>query len=107
MGLGSGGSNRIRSAISQAIMNYVDFQLPLDDIVNNSRIHLENDHLDVEPGFPHEEVEKIKLQTGMEKFFWNEQNMYFGGVHAVFMNAQGNLDGAGDRRRVGHVIKVF
>lgn len=107
MGLGSGGSNRIRSAISQAIINYVDFQLPLDDIVNNPRIHLENDHLDVEPGFRHEEVEKIKLPTGMEKFFWNEQNMYFGGVHAVFMNAQGNLDGAGDRRRVGHVIKVF
>lgn len=107
MGLGSGGSNRIRSAIAQAIMNYVDFQLPLDAIVNNPRIHLENDHLDVEPGFRQEEVEKIKLPRGIEKFFWNEQNMYFGGVHAVFMNAKGNLDGAGDRRRVGHVINVF
>ena len=54
-----------------------------------------------------EELDKIKLPAGMEKFFWNEQNMYFGGVHAVFMDAQGGLDGAGDRRRVGHVIKVY
>ncbi|MCK5471354.1 MAG: gamma-glutamyltransferase [Cyclobacteriaceae bacterium] len=107
MGLGSGGSNRIRSAISQTIMNYVDFQLQFDDVVNNPRIHLENDHLDVEPGFRIEELDKIKLPPGVEKFYWNDQNMYFGGAHAVFMDAQGRLDGAGDRRRVGHVIKVY
>ncbi|MCK5102957.1 MAG: gamma-glutamyltransferase, partial [Cyclobacteriaceae bacterium] len=107
MGLGSGGSNRIRSAISQTIMNYVDFQLQFDDVVNNPRIHLENDHLDVEPGFRIEELDKIKLPPGVEKFYWNDQNMYFGGAHSVFMDAQGRLGGAGDRRRVGHVIKVY
>lgn len=107
LGLGSGGSNRIRSAISQTILNYIDFELPLDDLVNNPRIHLENNHLDIEPGFKEEELEKIKLSPGVEKFYWNDQNMYFGGVHAVLLNSDGNLDGAGDRRRVGHVIKVF
>lgn len=107
MGLGSGGSNRIRSAISQGIMNYIDFQLPADEIVNNPRIHLENEHLDIEPGFQAGELDKIKLPSGIEKFYWNEQSMYFGGVHAVFMDAKGGLDGAGDRRRVGHVIKVY
>ncbi len=107
MGLGSGGSNRIRSAISQAVVNYVDFQIPDDDIVNNPRIHLENDHLDIEPGFRWEALEKLKLPFGVEKFYWKDLNMYFGGVHAVFMDANGGLDGAGDRRRVGHVIKVY
>lgn len=107
MGLGSGGSNRIRSAISQAIMNYVDFRLPIDDIVNNPRIHLENNHLDIEPGVREEEMDKVQLPSGVEKFYWNEKNMYFGGVHTVFMDAKGGLEGAGDRRRVGHVIKVI
>lgn len=107
LGLGSGGSNRIRSAISQAIINYIDFQLPIDDSVNYPRIHLENDHLDIEPGFMNEELEKIKLSAGAEKFYWKDKNMYFGGVHAVLLNSDGTMDGAGDRRRVGHVIKVF
>ena len=107
MGLGSGGSNRIRSAISQAILNYIDFQLPYDEIVNNPRIHLENDHLDIEPGFSMEELDKLMLPAGAEKFYWKDQNMYFGGVHAVFMDAKGGLAGAGDRRRVGHVINVY
>lgn len=107
MGLGSGGSNRIRSAISQTIMHYIDFGLSPDEIVNNSRIHMENDHLDIEPGYRHEEIEKIMLPENVHKFYWTEQNMYFGGVHAVFMDEKSNIDGAGDRRRVGHVIKVF
>ena len=107
MGLGSGGSNRIRSAISQAILNYVDFQLSADDIVNKPRIHLENDHMDIEPGYHPEEIDKVMLPENIHKFHWNDQNMYFGGVHAVFMDEKGNLEGAGDRRRVGHVTKVY
>ena len=106
MGLGSGGSNRIRSAIAQSIMNYVDFDLPFDDIVNNPRIHLENDHLDIEPGYLQEELDKILLPNGIHKFHWNDKNMYFGGVHAVFSDSNKNLYGAGDRRRVGHVVEV-
>ena len=107
LGLGSGGSNRIRSAITQTIMNYVDFDLPFDDIVNNPRIHLENDHLDIEPGYKQEELDKILLPDGVHNFLWSDQNMYFGGVHAVFMDTKNNIYGAGDRRRVGHVIEVF
>jgi gamma-glutamyltranspeptidase/glutathione hydrolase len=107
MALGSGGSNRIRSAISQAIVNYVDFALSYDDIVNTPRIHLENDHLDIEPGFSEEEVSKLSLPPGVELFHWREKNMYFGGVHAVFKDIKGQLEGAGDRRRAGQVIKVY
>jgi gamma-glutamyltranspeptidase / glutathione hydrolase len=105
--MGSGGSNRIRSAVAQAIINYVDFEMPFDEIVNKPRIHLENDHLDIEPGFEYEETDKVKLSDGTEKFYWKDQNMYFGGVHAAFSDSKGGLSGAGDHRRVGHVETVF
>lgn len=105
-GMGSGGSNRIRSAISQAIVNYVDFHLPYDQVVNHPRVHLENEHLDIEPGYPRQEIDRLVLPQGVEKFYWNKQNMYFGGVHAVFLDEKGNLTAAGDRRRVGYTIKA-
>ncbi len=105
MGLGSGGSNRIRSAIVQAITNFVDFHLDYDDVVNKPRIHWENDHLDIEPGFDPDEVDAIELPEGDKKFFWSEKNMYFGGVHAVFVDEKGGLHGAGDRRRAGSVAR--
>ncbi len=106
MGLGSGGSNRIRSAIVQAITNFIDFHLDYDEVVNRPRIHWENGHLDVEPGFDREEVEAVALPVGNKKFYWSEQNMYFGGVHAVFIDEKSTLYGAGDRRRAGSVAEA-
>jgi len=107
MGLGSGGSNRIRSAIAQAIINYLDFDLAFDEIVNHPRIHLEYGHLDVEPGFQGDELQKLSLPPDVEQFHWKEKNMYFGGVHAVFINSSGDIEAAGDRRRAGCAIKTF
>jgi gamma-glutamyltranspeptidase/glutathione hydrolase len=106
MGLGSGGSNRIRSAIAQAIVNYIDFQLPYDEIVNAPRIHVENGHMDIEPGFSDDALHGLAMPKEISQFRWNEKNMYFGGVHAVFRDSKGMLHGAGDARRAGHVIKV-
>jgi gamma-glutamyltranspeptidase/glutathione hydrolase len=45
--LGLGGSNRIRTAILQVLMNLVDFTMPLDQAIKVSRIHLERTRLDV------------------------------------------------------------
>jgi gamma-glutamyltranspeptidase/glutathione hydrolase len=104
--LGSGGSNRIRSAIVQAISNYVDFGMSPYDCVNSPRIHWENNHLDVEPGYDLEIVEKLELPGDSEKIYWTAKNMYFGGVHAVFKDKSGNLEAAGDRRRVGAIRKI-
>ena len=104
--LGSGGSNRIRSAIVQAISNYIDFGMTADESVNAPRIHWENNHLDVEPGFNREIVEKLELPGESEKIYWTGKNMYFGGVHAVFRNKKGDLEPAGDKRRVGAIRKI-
>jgi gamma-glutamyltranspeptidase/glutathione hydrolase len=104
--LGSGGSNRIRSAIIQAISNYVDFGMSPDESVNSPRIHWENNHLDVEPGYDIDIVEKLELPKDANKIYWTDKNMYFGGVHAVFKDKHGNLEAAGDRRRVGAIRKI-
>lgn len=104
--LGSGGSNRIRSAIVQALSNFIDFNMTPDDCVNAPRIHWEKNHLDIEPGFDMEKIERLALPESAEKIYWTAKNMYFGGVHAVFTDDQGNLIPAGDRRRVGAVRVV-
>ncbi len=101
--MGSGGSNRIRSAIVQAISNYIDYHMDPDECVNAPRIHWEKNNLDVEPGFDLDMIDELILPAGAEKIYWTAKNMYFGGVHAVFIDSKGNGIPAGDRRRVGAV----
>lgn len=105
MGLGSAGSNRIRSAIAQSIMNYVDFALGFDEVVNAPRIHWERGHLDVEPGFDAGVIASLSRDPDEGLILWKEQNMYFGGVQAVFIDDEGGLHGAADRRRSGAVVQ--
>ena len=105
--LGSGGSNRIRSAIVQTISNYIDFNMLPEESVNAPRIHWENNHLDVEPGYDLELIDQLEFPFESEKIYWTAKNMYFGGVHAVFKDKKGNLEPAGDQRRVGATRKLL
>ncbi len=50
--LGTGGSNRIRSAITQVLVNLLDFGMSLEQAVTAPRMHLEGDMLSIEDGFP-------------------------------------------------------
>ena len=99
--LGSGGSNRIRTAILQVISNLVDFSMPLEAAVAAPRIHWENDIFHLEPGFEQAGLDSI---IGPAKpVLWQAKNMFFGGVHAVGLDSAGRLHGAGDSRRSGAV----
>jgi gamma-glutamyltranspeptidase/glutathione hydrolase len=102
--LGSGGSNRIRSAILQVIVNLLDYDMPLYEAVQHPRLHLENDLLSLEPGFD-EEVLKTLLKDYPARKRWSEQSLFFGGVHAVQIN-DGGFVGAGDARRGGEACVV-
>jgi len=97
--LGSGGSNRIRTAILQAIINLTDFALPLDDAVCRPRLHFENDLLNVEKGFANEALIQLFDQYPQHKC-WDALNLFFGGVHSV-QYRDGLFDGVGDPRRGG------
>jgi len=97
--LGSGGSNRIRTAILQTIINLVDFNMSLYDAVNSPRIHFENELFNVEKGFADAEINRVLDQYPAYQC-WDTLNLFFGGVHAVQCQ-QGAFDGVGDLRRRG------
>jgi len=101
--LGSGGSNRIRTAILQVISNLIDHHMPLDRAVNSPRIHYEEQCLSMESGFG-DEVMDILADTVPKSRRWPAQNLFFGGVHTVARDRD-QFSGCGDPRR-GGVAKV-
>jgi gamma-glutamyltranspeptidase / glutathione hydrolase len=102
-GLGSGGSNRIRSAVLQTIVRLICDALDVEAAVNAPRVHLEGRAVDAEPGT--DEVALRALESrGYDVVRWSERNVFFGGVHAVARDpGTGELRGAGDPRRGGAV----
>ena len=98
--LGSGGSNRIRSAILQVLVNMLDFDMGLEQAVKAPRMHLEGDHLSLEAGFSEAAVQSLEAAWPGVKH-WPETNLFFGGVHAVERLANGEFRAVGDHRRGG------
>ena len=96
--VGSGGSNRIRTALAQVLCNLIDFGMGLRDAVNAPRVHLERGSLSVElaEAWP-EEAQDWLMQHYRNARAWPERNLFFGGVHAV-----GPDSAAADSRRGGH-----
>jgi gamma-glutamyltranspeptidase/glutathione hydrolase len=102
--LGTGGSNRIRSAILQVLTNLVDFGMTPEEAVAAPRIHVEGDLLSIEGGFPAAEAAALAA-CGLRADCWPERNLFFGGVHVVAQGEEG-LFAAGDPRRGGVGIRV-
>lgn len=98
---GTGGANRIRTAIFQVLHNIIDLNMSVQEAVRVPRVHFEHDQLFLEPGFI-EEIYKIK-QFG-EVTSWEEVHHFFGGAHSIYRNKAGVLSGAGDPRRDGVAI---
>jgi gamma-glutamyltranspeptidase/glutathione hydrolase len=102
-GLGSGGSNRIRSAILQTIVAMTTGGLDVVEAVNAPRVHFEDGAVQAEPGVDETALARLE-ERGYDVVRWRERNVFFGGVHAVSRNpATGELRGAGDPRRGGAV----
>ena len=104
--LGSGGSNRIRTAILQVAVNLLDRGMSLEEAVEAPRLHVERDgKLSFEPGLP-EAVETAFRTLGERAHAWPAANLFFGGVHAARRVGDGDVEGAGDPRRGGVAIVV-
>jgi gamma-glutamyltranspeptidase/glutathione hydrolase len=102
-GLGSGGSNRIRSAILQVILRLVADGLPAQDAVEAARLHFEEGVVQAEPGVDSDALARLE-QLGIPVARWRRRNVFFGGAHIVARDpATGELRGAGDPRRGGAV----
>ena len=99
MVLGSGGSSRLRSAILQAIVNVIDFGLPLEEAVHRPRIHFGAGILQLEGGIPKTRATALE-ELGYNVNCWDGLNMYFGGTHVVAL-IDGEWVAVGDSRRGG------
>jgi gamma-glutamyltranspeptidase / glutathione hydrolase len=99
--LGTGGSNRIRSAILQIAANLLDRGMSLEEAVEAPRVHVERDGtVSFEPGLP-EEASSAFRALGDKSHAWPDRNLFFGGVHAARRRSDGGLEGVGDPRRGG------
>ena len=104
--LGSGGSNRIRSALVQVLVGLIDRGEDLAAAIAAPRLHVEGAEA---PVLDHEETglaEAVRsaLRTAWpEARGWAEPSMFFGGAHGVIGGPRGP-QACGDPRRAGHSI---
>lgn len=102
--LGSGGSNRIRTALAQVLVHVIDRRLPLEEAILLPRLHVEGERLDFEePGLA-EEDRALLLDAFPDALGWEERSMFFGGVHGAFRAENGDMVAAGDPRRDGTAL---
>lgn len=97
---GSGGSNRIRTALLQLVLNLETFGLPLDQAVSAPRIHFERGKLSLEGGHEPDVMAEMKHRF-TDNQSWDGLNLFFGGTHSLQRDHNGRLSGAADPRRGG------
>ena len=99
--LGTGGANRIRSALLQVVVNLIDFEMDVVRATQSPRLHFEEETLNAEVFDERIEVAAVRRLGAPVKILFPEPNLFFGGVHLVERSPDGSLFGAGDPRRGG------
>jgi gamma-glutamyltranspeptidase/glutathione hydrolase len=103
LGVGSAGSNRIRSAILQTVVRAVEQGMPVAAAVEAPRLHFEGGLLQAEPGIDGAALARLEAR-GVPVARRPRINLFFGGVQAVARDREtGVLSGGGDPRRGGAV----
>jgi gamma-glutamyltranspeptidase/glutathione hydrolase len=104
LGLGSAGSNRIRSAILQTTVRVLADGMDADEAVRAGRIHFEAGTVQAEPGVDEAGLADLE-RRGVPVVRWKRENLFFGGAQAVARDpGTGELSGGGDPRRGGAVV---
>ena len=107
--LGSAGSERLRSAIVQILVNMIDLDMAPQEAVDQPRLHYHRDVLHAEGGTP-DTVAAAVAAAGYDVNRWPMRDLFFGGAqvakrrvaHAVDHGETGTtFEGGGDPRRGG------
>jgi gamma-glutamyltranspeptidase/glutathione hydrolase len=101
---GSGGSNRIRSALLQVLARLALLRQDPESAVMAPRLHLEDGLLRVEGAYDVQRIAPL-LQAWPKHHLWQERSMFFGGAHTVRLGPRG-ADGCADPRRAG-VLRIL
>jgi gamma-glutamyltranspeptidase/glutathione hydrolase len=105
LALGTGGSERIRSALTQVLLRTLDLDEDVTAAINAPRLHASEELIDIEPGFP-EPLVAWMAEGHSPLREWPSADLYFGGVHAVSRDPDGRVTAAADLRRGGAVAVV-
>lgn len=103
--LGSGGSNRIRTAISQVVAHLCFNDADLVTAVEAPRLHVEGEHLDFEDLFDGDTTARLRDRFD-DHLAWPERDLFYGGVHAARRCSDGTFQAHGDPRRSGASVIV-
>ncbi|MGB0514596.1 MAG: gamma-glutamyltransferase [Wenzhouxiangellaceae bacterium] len=101
--LGSGGSNRIRTAIAQVLANLMHFDMTPQQAVAAPRLHLEGTNLSLERGargWP-ESIDAWLKRCFPDARRWPDRSLYFGGVQIAATGAA-----VADPRRMGEAREL-
>ncbi|PRP95669.1 Acylase ACY 1 [Enhygromyxa salina] len=106
--VGSGGANRIRSAVSQVLHGFAVRGLSLREAVEAPRVHGEDGATWVElDGRSDPAAVEARLGSAFEAVHgFAARDFFFGGVHVAAVEEGGRLEGVGDLRRCGAVERV-
>jgi gamma-glutamyltranspeptidase/glutathione hydrolase len=98
LAVGSPGADRITTALQQFLINYLLFEMSLDDAIAHPRVHIDTSGEDVrlmaEPGLDLPDTE-------LPVHLFPNLVMYFGGVGAAIFDGKTGLASAADPRREG------
>jgi gamma-glutamyltranspeptidase/glutathione hydrolase len=98
LAVGSPGADRITTALQQFLINYLLFDMPLEDAIAHPRIHVDTSgetvRLMTEPGLD-------LPDTDLPVTVFRDLTMYFGGVGAAVFDKVSGLASAADPRREG------
>ena len=104
LSVGSPGATRIISALTQIIVNVVDFRMNLQDAIEAPRIHCMTGDIFMESRIP-KEVQEALIAKGHKLSVRGAMDLYFGGAQGVMIDpVSGKLYGAGDPRRDGVAV---
>jgi len=100
MALGTGGSNRIRTAMLQVIRHITAGEMDVEAAVMAPRIHVEGESVEVED-VGQEGHLLAAASTGRQLARFEGRHLYFGGVHSARRRGDGRFEAFGDPRRSG------
>ena len=97
--LGSGGSERIRSALLSVIVGLVDRGRHAEGAVEAPRRHWDGRGVQAEPPLPADVAATLAELGPVSE--WTGRHLYFGGAHVVVRYPDGTVEAHGDSRRGG------
>lgn len=105
MTIGSPGSMRITSAVVQTILNIIEFEMSIQDAINQPRVHsYATENMEIEGAIGEDVIAALRALGHIVTVYKNI-DLYFGGVQGILYDDQTNkYYGGADPRRDGKAI---